>query len=470
MMGGAIWFFLSMCLTSCEDILGHWEKPAPATPAVPETVVEEAKVLGAALEEGATVTVKYTVAGNTFTATFKKNGDNYDLVSNTAGSRALTRAASYTPSLSKTADGLKLFLKVIEDGTTTAVLEAYMDIKSGEIWVFQAAAGGFDVSAFKIDDEQPTITNQYNKQVTIQVAATIYAYVNYKEGETWKDVYDRYKDFSHNELTITEDGYLSVTKDANTLYGVYNESAPFTYVKSTDLVGKNGVADCATYYTTQTAPNTPETSAASVATAPTATTGIIEGQTTALVTAGVADGGTMMYQATTTNTKPTSTTGFSATVPTAEGRAAGTYYVWYYAKADATHVDSEISATGIAVTITAKPSATVTTVPTATTGTITAGSTTALVTAGVADGGTMMYEVTTTNTKPTSTTGFSATVPTAEGRAAATYYVWYYAKADATHVDSEISASAVAVTVAAAGPLTKLDNYNWHDFDDPDEE
>ena len=359
MLGGAILFFLSMCLTSCEDILGHWEKPAPATPAVPETVVEEAKVLGAALEEGATVTVKYTVAGNTFTATFKKNGDNYDLVSNTAGSRALTRAASYTPSLSKTADGLKLFLKVIEDGTTTAVLEGYMDIKSGEIWVFQAAAGGFDVSAFKIDDEQPTITNQYNKQVTIQVAATIYAYVNYKEGETWKDVYDRYKDFSHNELTITEDGYLSVTKDANTLYGVYNESAPFTYVKSTDLVGKNGEADCATYYTTQTAPNTPETSAASVATAPTATTGIIEGQTIALVSAGAASGGTMMYLVTTTNSKPSTTDGFSATVPTAEGRAAGTYYVWYYAKADDTHTDSEIEGP-VTVTISSKSTTTIT--------------------------------------------------------------------------------------------------------------
>ena len=119
-----------------------------------------------------------------------------------------------------------------------------------------------------------------------------------------------------------------------------------------------------------------------------------------------------------------------------------------------------------AVTVNAA-AAKVTTAPTATTGTITAGSTTALVTAGVADGGTMMYEVTTTNTKPTSTTGFSATVPTAEGRAAATYYVWYYAKADATHVDSEISASAVAVTVAAAGPLTKLNDYQWNT---PDEE
>ncbi len=31
LMGGMILFCLSMCLTSCEDILGHWEKPTPAT-------------------------------------------------------------------------------------------------------------------------------------------------------------------------------------------------------------------------------------------------------------------------------------------------------------------------------------------------------------------------------------------------------------------------------------------------------
>ena len=442
---------LALILTGCEDILGHWEKPTPATPAVPETVVEEAKVLGAALEEGATVTVKYTVAGNTFTATFKKNGDNYDLVSNTAGARALTRAASYTPSLSTTADGLKLFLKVIEEGTTTAVLEAYMEIKTGEIWVFQAAAGGFDVSAFKIDNEQPAITNQYNKQVTIQGASTTYAYINYKEGETWKDVYDRYKEFSHNELTITGDGYLSVSKDANTLYGVYNESAPFTYAKSTDLVGKNGEADCATYYTTLTAPNTPETPAATIATAPTATTGILEGQTTALVSAGAATGGTMMYKVTTENTKPSTTDDFTATVPTAEERALGTYYVWYYAKADATHTDSEIEGP-VTVTISSKSAATVSTAPTATTG-ITEGQTTALVSAGAASGGTMMYNVTTTNSKPSTTTDFSATVPTAEGRAAGTYYVWYYAEADDTHTDGEIEGP-VTVTISSKSTTT----------------
>ena len=93
------------------------------------------------------------------------------------------------------------------------------------------------------------------------------------------------------------------------------------------------------------------------------------------------------------------------------------------------------------------PAATITTAPVATAGDILAGSTTALVTAGVADGGTMMYQVTATNAKPTTTDDFSATVPTAATRAGGTYYVWYYAKADAEHSDSEIAATAIEVTV-----------------------
>jgi hypothetical protein len=91
--------------------------------------------------------------------------------------------------------------------------------------------------------------------------------------------------------------------------------------------------------------------AATITTPPVATTSVAAGSATDLVTAGVADGGTMMYQVTATNTKPTTTDGFSATVPTAATRAAGTYYVWYYAKADAQHADSEVAATAIEVTV-----------------------------------------------------------------------------------------------------------------------
>ena len=103
-----------------------------------------------------------------------------------------------------------------------------------------------------------------------------------------------------------------------------------------------------------------------------------------------------------------------------------------------------------------KAAATVTTAPTATTGDIFAGSATALVTEGVADGGIMMYAATTTNTKPTATDGFDATVPTAATLAGGTYYVWYYAKGDATHGDSEIAGPVTVIVNAAIVDLSAL--------------
>ena len=114
--------------------------------------------------------------------------------------------------------------------------------------------------------------------------------------------------------------------------------------------------------------------------------------------------------------------------------------------------DATITATAGDKTATCKitvinPRATITTEPTASSVDIILGSTVELVTPGTASGGTMMYIVTTTDTKPTSTDGFSATVPTAESLADGVYYVWYYVKADANHTDSEISSTGIMVIV-----------------------
>ena len=101
----------------------------------------------------------------------------------------------------------------------------------------------------------------------------------------------------------------------------------------------------------------------------------------------------------------------------------------------------------------AKPAATVTTAPTGA-AIVGVGKSTALVSGGVADGGTLWYAVTTTNTKPTSTAGFSDAVPTAKDiTASGTVYVWYYVKGDDTHSDSEI-AGPVSVTVAVMTTVT----------------
>ena len=96
----------------------------------------------------------------------------------------------------------------------------------------------------------------------------------------------------------------------------------------------------------------PAKTPAAVTTAPTGAAVVGVGKTTALVSGGVADGGTLWYAVTTTNTKPASTDGFSDAVPTAKDiTASGKVYVWYYVKGDDTHTDSEIAATAIEVPV-----------------------------------------------------------------------------------------------------------------------
>ena len=103
---------------------------------------------------------------------------------------------------------------------------------------------------------------------------------------------------------------------------------------------------------TATSDAAPAKEPATVTTAPTGAAVVGVGKTTELVSGGVADGGTLMYAVTTTNTKPTSTAGFSDAVPTAKDiTASGKVYVWYYVKADDTHSDSEIAATAIEVPV-----------------------------------------------------------------------------------------------------------------------
>jgi hypothetical protein len=224
MFVGAFLFGLSMCFTSCEDILGKWEKPVPQ---VPETVVEEVKVLGEALEAGATVTINYTVGTESYTATFQKNSDDtYTLISNTAvtpaPARALTRYYAPTHNV-PTGDGatigsnIKLELvgnKLVLTVKSTdgiSLFEAQMNVDGGEVIVFNTNAGNLDctIGAVSINDQEKEIKNPEMHSVIINSYPIKYA-VKYSEGETWADVVDRYKNNESVEITTTTDGYISV--------------------------------------------------------------------------------------------------------------------------------------------------------------------------------------------------------------------------------------------------------------------
>ena len=140
-----------------------------------------------------------------------------------------------------------------------------------------------------------------------------------------------------------------------------------------------------------------------------------------------------------------------------QGTNAGDYSnpYWYFTPNDTTNYNSTSGYINGTVTI-SKISASVTAAPTAKSLTYT-GSAQALVNAGTASGGTMYYKYTTTNSKPTSTSGFSSSIPTRT--TAGTYYVWYYVYGDSNHTSTSISSTAVSVTIAKKSRTISWSSY-----------
>lgn len=188
----------------------------------------------------------------------------------------------------------------------------------------------------------------------------------------------------------------------------------------------------------------------SVTTAPSARDVTYTGSSQYLVTSGSGTG-TMYYRY-----KLSTSSSWSSWSTTRPSRTdAGTYNIEYYAAASSDGNYTQ-SATGSLNVEMKKAASSVTAAPTAKSLTYT-GSAQNLVNAGTASGGTMYYKYTTTNSKPTSTSGFSSSIPTRT--TAGTYYVWYYVYGDSNHTSTSISSTAVSVTIAKKSRTMSWSSY-----------
>lgn len=222
LLGIALIACIALSLTSCEELFGEWSKPVPAS------VVQEAKVLGAALETGAKVSVNYSVGSKNYVATFIKNSDDsYTLISNTyiSGARAMTRAASITvPTGDASVVGSNIQLVLVggklqltvKDTNGTPLFEAQMNVDGGEIVVLNTNAAGIDcsVGSVAVNDQPQAIKNPEMKSVNLIMSyeghSVSYA-VKYSQenSETWAAVIERYNDLDVVEIKANE-GYISV--------------------------------------------------------------------------------------------------------------------------------------------------------------------------------------------------------------------------------------------------------------------
>lgn len=225
LLGVALIACITLSLSSCEELFGEWSKPVPAS------VVQEAKVLGAALETGATVTVNYSVGSKNYVATFIKNSDDsYTLISNVyvSGARAMTRdadpaftvptgdASTVGSNIQLVLVGGKLQLSV-KDTNGTPLFEAQMNVEGGEVVVLNTNAAGIDcsVGSLSVNDQPQPIKNPEMKTVNLTMDLLMnhsFSYaVKYSQenNDTWAAVVDRYKNLDVVEIKPIND-YISV--------------------------------------------------------------------------------------------------------------------------------------------------------------------------------------------------------------------------------------------------------------------
>ena len=174
--------------------------------------------------------------------------------------------------------------------------------------------------------------------------------------------------------------------------------------------------------------------AAAITTAPAAVeTLVYTGEAQALITAGVAIGGTLQYKLGVDGE-------YSTTIPTATN--AGTYTIYYKVVADANHTD--VAETSVNVTI-GKAAATIAKAPAAIDNLTYTGEALALITAGEATGGELQYKLGVDG-------NYGTAIPTATS--AGSYTVYYKVVADANHTDVAEASINVTIGKAAAAVTT----------------
>ena len=230
---GTMLFCLSTLLTSCDLIFDEEDNPVsdPVTP--PSPVVDDTRVLGAALETGAKVSVTYTVGSISYVATFVKNSDNsYTLQSNNKETGGLADPAVTIGDGATVGDQVQLLLAdsklklMVKASNGNPLFEATMKIETGETAIINTNALGVNcaISLFAVNGNMKDIKNPKMQHVTINFTYEMlvpgnsiyltlpfnYA-VQYLNGETWADVIARYKASDHGEISTTNNDFISIT-------------------------------------------------------------------------------------------------------------------------------------------------------------------------------------------------------------------------------------------------------------------
>lgn len=221
----AIMMVLPLSFTSCDDILGHWERPVPV----------QAFMFKNVLDEGGTLNVKFNFSGNDYSVTFKKVGDKYQVQAD-----GNIDVSDYDLTYK---NGM-LILDVKVEGEDRSQL--FFDPDNTSYYIINSLDGRLTFDGkVTVNDIPGTVTNACPKQVIADVQMDDYpptsVTIYYKEGDTWQDVVSRYSTSKFVDfLTITGNNVIVSSQYYNPGNLKYNTTPTPTDVDKTHKVGENG--------------------------------------------------------------------------------------------------------------------------------------------------------------------------------------------------------------------------------------
>ena len=241
LVGGMLLMAMPLMMTSCEgtldDIFGEWSRPG-SQPTKEELLSD----LSSALEEGAIVTITYTIEGVEYTSTFKRVGDEY-ILQNT------TPAATRTRSIGTSSDYPEPRVYIVKNeakGETIMRMEViinnvtYIDVS---INVDNAEASStygrlydwYSAVNLSINDKPVDLKNGRPEFVDIKLEnGQLLGDVYYNNGESWNDVITASQENGGKCLQIGTANQVIFTADNFSGYLVYKDG---TTVDPSDKVG-----------------------------------------------------------------------------------------------------------------------------------------------------------------------------------------------------------------------------------------
>lgn len=214
----AIMMVLPFSFTSCDDILGHWEKPVP--------IPQQAFMFKQILDAGGTLNVKFNFFETDYSVTFKKVGDKYQV------------QADGDIDINDFALNYKNGLLVLDYIQEKVQGQIFFDPEKSTYYIINDLGRNLTFDGkVTVNGIQGALTNACPKKAQIvdpDDATTPVSYVYYSEGETWQNVIDR-STISSVGGKFTEKGTkVLVTQGASS--GYLNNNDNYTNTNVSDAI------------------------------------------------------------------------------------------------------------------------------------------------------------------------------------------------------------------------------------------